>query len=1150
MPSDKSRSSHDIRYNYSGVVTQQGRVILDRDFNALQQIVNGEIEAGALDIIGPCGTPDNGFAVSLAASGQTSPPLWSPPAPLSPPGVEPFDFLVSPGTMYLGGERAVLPTVRQNGEIATYSYFDQPDWINPTNPFGSDKFSNFSRALRFEAVYLHVVEQEVSAAEDPDLLDVALGGPDTTQRLRLMRYIRRQSTPDNTCADAFTDVVNGFGVRGLTFDAASMRLLPAAKLQVSFTETQAVSDPCDPTASGGYLGEDNQLIRVQIVTPGSAASPVQQPTLAWGYDNASFIYRVAKLPAGATANVSTLQLGSNPVDAFHTPIQGQLVEVLRTTAVLESEPDQTAAPGSQSTIVRCVAEPIGKFFTLARPYDPSTQTVVLNGTLPSEYAIDPNPLFMRVWQGQVAFDPTGGTPAQLTDLTNQGMPPGLQVAITVAPGSGAPVAAPVGAYWMIAVRPSTPQGVYPEQLLVTPQPPDGPRQWICPLAVIDWTGATASPSGQPVVTDCRQTFDNLVDLSKRGAGCCRVSVSPNNLGAGKTLQSVIDQAVGVTQGVTVCLNPGVYIFDQPLRLSAQHSRLTLEACGGKVVFEPAQAHDPATFSDGLIVVEGAAGVTLRGIDIQMPSALMPAAAADQTGKLATAGTASNLLASITSTVSMIGLNVVNSPSLTVEDCDFLIGKPSLGSAASSIFAAQIFLRGNCPALAIHRCTFSSDLPPSFTLLQGATPSPIVGTPVTGGVAAPLATTAASATPAAAAAPAAATAPATTLAPGVAAAPVTAAAPIAAAAPGAATEPISAAAAGTTAAAATAAPTAASAINLNIDPIVATTFSTPGVAVTPVAGAVVSLPTLSSIESSYTTRIATSVNALQTDLATTAAAAAAIAVKPMVITLGCLAALHLDAGTAGQPPLTCSLANISIRDNTFLNLTLPIDAVAEVATVRLQDNDAKGCIGGFWFELTDSIAPQGQATVAQFTAVLKAIATFREVLFIQALAASYPLPTSPTQVAASSSALPATTATFFITNNQIDALPAAGQSSMALMLLANRAVNTQVDTSVSMIISSNRFANQSQATLVPTVLLVVADAERCALTGNLIFNQSMTAGAVASRGGSLIIIPNSIENDVQLLAVSGNALLGWSDLSLLNRTGGSPPDTWVPYNATT
>src|SRR5271170_5012311 len=124
MPSDRSRSSHDIRYNYSGVVTQQGRVVLDRDFNALQQIVNSEIEADALDIIGPCGTPDNGFAVSLAASGQTSPPLWSPPDPLSPPGIGPFVFLARPETMYLGGGRAVLPKGRKNGEIPTYSYFN------------------------------------------------------------------------------------------------------------------------------------------------------------------------------------------------------------------------------------------------------------------------------------------------------------------------------------------------------------------------------------------------------------------------------------------------------------------------------------------------------------------------------------------------------------------------------------------------------------------------------------------------------------------------------------------------------------------------------------------------------------------------------------------------------------------------------------------------------------------------------------------------------------------------------------------------------------------------------------------------------------------------------------------------------------------
>jgi len=321
-----------------------------------------------------------------------------------------------------------------------------------------------------------------------------MGGPDTTQRLRLMRYIRRLNASASDCTTAWTDVLTEYARQGFDFDPATMRLTPQARLKVSFTQTQTVKDPCDPTASGGYLGEDNQLIRVQIVTPGSTS---QNPTLAWGYDNASFIYRVAKITASPSSNLSMLELGSNPVDAYHTPQQGQLVEVLRTTAILESEPDETAAPGSQSTIVRCVAQQAGQFFTLAQPYDPSAQTVVLNGDL-SAYASDPNPLFLRVWQGQLSFNPVNGTPVALTDQTNQGAPPGIQVAITVPPGAGRTVAAPAGAYWLIAVRPSTPQGVYPERLLVEPQAPDGPRQWACPLAVIDWAGVTGSPTSNRV----------------------------------------------------------------------------------------------------------------------------------------------------------------------------------------------------------------------------------------------------------------------------------------------------------------------------------------------------------------------------------------------------------------------------------------------------------------------------------------------------------------------------------------------------------------------------------------------------------------------------------------------------------------------------
>ncbi len=86
MPSDKTRTSDDIRQGYKGPLMQQGRVILDRDFNALQETLSAAIEADALDIIGPCGTPDDGFAISIP--GISSPPdpgLWVPPAPLVAP---------------------------------------------------------------------------------------------------------------------------------------------------------------------------------------------------------------------------------------------------------------------------------------------------------------------------------------------------------------------------------------------------------------------------------------------------------------------------------------------------------------------------------------------------------------------------------------------------------------------------------------------------------------------------------------------------------------------------------------------------------------------------------------------------------------------------------------------------------------------------------------------------------------------------------------------------------------------------------------------------------------------------------------------------------------------------------------------------------
>src|SRR5438270_12604077 len=115
MTSDRTRISNDYQQGYRGIVAQQGRVILDRDINAMQTLLDGELRRETLDIVGPCGTPDDGFAISLPTlasplrpPGGTARDVRLFPILTSPPPPDPFDFLIKPGTIYVGGLRAVF----------------------------------------------------------------------------------------------------------------------------------------------------------------------------------------------------------------------------------------------------------------------------------------------------------------------------------------------------------------------------------------------------------------------------------------------------------------------------------------------------------------------------------------------------------------------------------------------------------------------------------------------------------------------------------------------------------------------------------------------------------------------------------------------------------------------------------------------------------------------------------------------------------------------------------------------------------------------------------------------------------------------------------------------------------------------------------
>lgn len=555
MGSDRARISYDKTQQYRAVVAQQGRVTLEADWNESQQIASEELREETLDFVGSSGTPDNGYEVIDYK-------VIDPKKPS-----QPFDFATRAGTMYVGGVRAFsTKPIEYSNQLDWLDRVGDRDWVDPSNT-----------ASASELVYLLLREQEVSAVEDSALLEKALGGPDTTQRLRLIQHIVRLKTNSANCSSGLDEAIEIWRERGLQLDRSTLQLLSAATLKVSFSPPTTPPDLCEPEARSGYLGAENQLIRVQI-------SGSNQ--LVWGFDNAAFLYR-----AEVVSN-HILQLKSRPVDDFHRPRANQAVEILRSTAQLNNQEYIAAAAGLVTT--------------LTAPYNPDTREVSLVAGLPTEYSdLKQTPrLFFRVWEEVIDFTP--GVPVSLGKT-------GLQV--TLQSTNNQPFH--IGDYWQIAVRPGEPTEVYPPRYLEAPQPPNGPRLWACPLAVIDWKDRQLN-----AIEDCRHPFDNLVDLTRRNlGGCCTVTVRPEDLTPERTLQSILDRFASRNRPnrdhITICLMPGIYQLSQSLQLGPQHSNFTLQGCGDGAELQAAPGKE-VNFLHGLIVLNRANYVTLRNLRFQLP----------------------------------------------------------------------------------------------------------------------------------------------------------------------------------------------------------------------------------------------------------------------------------------------------------------------------------------------------------------------------------------------------------------------------------------------------------------------------------------------------------------------------------------------------
>jgi pSer/pThr/pTyr-binding forkhead associated (FHA) protein len=660
MGSDRARVSYDPSRKWRGLVAQQGRVTVEADWNEATSIDAERARAATLDIVGPVGTPGGYAVTAVSAAG-------------SPGSSTPGDLTVGAGTLYLGGERLDLD--------APVDLASQPDWLDqatdtlwvapaplPASP---------PVPVTSELVYLLAIEQEVSALEDPALSDVALGGPDTMQRLRILQHFVRWPTQAADCAAAWQEVKAAWQTIGLDLDATSMRLDSTAALQVGFVTEPAPPSMCDPAATSGYLGAENQLIRVQIASVDTDGVP----TIVWGYDDATFLYQLVQAAPDGNGNL-VLKLAEPPVDSYHYPLAGQAVELLGDAASLT--PGSTGSAASSYYI----ASASGTVSALTQGYNPSTKTVAIAGSLPPGYS-GAVQLYLRVWQGSASAP--AGTAVELTAL---GASTGVTVTLTTTPAGG-----PFhpGDFWRFALRPSVPNLIYPARIGASAQPPDGPRVRSCPVAFVTW-------DQPPVASSCVPPFESLVELTGLHGGCCTLNISPADLEGGASLQALLESHAS-TGPITACLAPGTYTLTEPLVLGTGFDDLTLEACGPGVVLQ-GPSSPGSEFVLGLIVVEGATSVTIRGLELSVPLVGFSPPA----GSFASLSQANRPLLETFSTELQvaIGISVAGSAGLTVEDCTFQLPDP--GQANS--FGAGIFATGAMDDLEITGCTFQSVNPPT------------------------------------------------------------------------------------------------------------------------------------------------------------------------------------------------------------------------------------------------------------------------------------------------------------------------------------------------------------------------------------------------------------------------------------------------------
>ncbi len=298
MKADVGRVTFEPDKGYQRVVMQQGRVQIESDFNEQIAILLQVSRTLTRDLVGPWGGTPGAFELDVMPDNSG-------------------DFSIGPGRYYVDG---VMCSNEPRGEATAISYLTQPHLPLEDD----DLLSKPGSGRREYLAYLDVWELLVTATEDESLREVALGGPDTCARTRVVWQARLFEIAEGDLAEVGCSAMGSRWQDLLERISPDRRGLLRARAKVSDAE---LDRPCAIDPRAAYRFDENALFRVEVHTPGTAGTA----TFKWSLDNGAVAFAVERF---AGKRVALASLGR---DARLTLQAGDLVELEDDGYVLRNE---------------------------------------------------------------------------------------------------------------------------------------------------------------------------------------------------------------------------------------------------------------------------------------------------------------------------------------------------------------------------------------------------------------------------------------------------------------------------------------------------------------------------------------------------------------------------------------------------------------------------------------------------------------------------------------------------------------------------------------------------------------------------------------------------------------------------------------------